>query len=130
MLFFKEINSTGILVGVIALLCFVRNVFFPDTIIPRYPLYPYRMNGNFIRCSMSYFGDRGKSKFFRSLFFNLVRVTLHEMVRELVMIGKLDVSEIIFVTQCAVVYTIIFYFMPFWVLRYLRFVWAWLMMEF
>jgi len=98
MLFFKEINSTGILVAVLALLCLLRNVFLPETIIPRYPLYPYRMNGNFIRCSNSYFSGRGKRPFFRSLFFNLLRVTMHEMVKELALKGKIVVSEVVFVT--------------------------------
>ena len=33
---FKEFNSTGIYVALLAILCFSRNVFFPDIMLSRY----------------------------------------------------------------------------------------------
>ena len=127
----KEINKTGIFVAVIAILCYIRNVFFPQLIIPRYSLYPYRMNGNLIRCSNACFSGKTSNKsLHRLMFFNLLRVTMHEIIKELVLMGKVKVWEVGFVTCCCFVWTLVFYYMPLRVWRYFRFVWGWLLMEY
>ena len=127
---FKEVNSTGLYVALLAIICFSRNIFFPEVMLTRYSLYPFRMNGNFIRCSNSYFSSKGKKPFHRMLFFNLLRVTMHEIIKEMMFKGRIIVWEVGFVSLCCVVYTIFFHFMPLRVWRYFRFVWAWLLMEY
>jgi len=52
-----EINRTGLLVAFFALVIFFRNVFFPYDVLSRYPLYPFRMNSNFMRTSNYYFSS-------------------------------------------------------------------------
>ena len=125
-----EVNRVGLYVGFLAICCFLRNVFVPDMWIPNYPLYPYRMNGNLIRCSNAYFSAKGKKSFPRILFFNLLRVTFHEIIKELVFKGKIILWEVAFVTACCVVYTAIFHMIPLRIFRKFRWIWGYLLMEY
>ena len=85
----------------VATACFIRNTFFPDEVVPRYSLIPYRWNGPFIRITNNYFPSAiaherdGKEKktLRRNIFFNLIRNLLPDFVRQLLMSGRLNAER-------------------------------------
>lgn len=76
-----ESNQSTIIVGIIALAVFLRNLLFADLVLPQYAQYPYKFNVNFIRCSNSYYAAKGKKPFYRMLFFNTIRTVLPEALK-------------------------------------------------
>ena len=125
-----EVNRTGLFVGLVALVLFVRNAFFSHLVLSRYPLYPYRMTGNFVRCSNAYFAAKCKKPLHRMLFFNILRCMIPEILKELIFKGKLVIPEIKFVFSCCITYTLIFHFVPLRIWRRFRFFWCWIMLEY
>ena len=124
-------KKMNIFVAVLAVILFLRNSFFPHFMFKMvYPKYPFRMNSNFIRCSSSYVSGKGKKPLHRMLFFNLLRGFVSEVLKQLVHKGKIDIWELTFVNCCIITYTIYFYFLPLRIFRKLRYVWAWLLMEY
>ena len=107
-----EVNRTGVFVGVFALLLWFRNAFFSEMVLSRYPQYPYRMLGNFVRCSNAYFSAKCQKPLHRMLIFNLIRCMIPEIVKELLFKGKLILPELQFVFTCCVTYTIVFHYTP------------------
>ena len=121
-----EINKTGVLVGICTLMLILRNVFFLPDVLTYYPRYPFRMNGNFIRCTNAYFSAKGRKSYHRMLFFNIIRCMVPEIIKSIVFRGKVVVWEFNFVLACAIVYTTVFHFMPMSFFRRFRYVYLWL----
>ena len=128
--FFKEVNRTGLWITFIAIILYVRNAFFSSIPLSRYSLYPYRMNGNFVRCSNAYFAAKCQKPYHRMLFLNTLRCMIPEMLKEFIFKGKLVISEIKFVWMCCFIYTTVFHFLPLKYWRPMRWVWTWLMLEY
>ena len=119
------IDKTSIYLTCIGIALFIRNVWFSDLTLSSYPLYPFRMNGNFTRCSNAYFAAKGKKSLKRMLFFNLMRCMIPEILKEIIFKGKIILWEFTFVLACTLVYTVLFHFLPLRVWRYYRYIWAW-----
>lgn len=125
-----EINKTSIYLCILGVLLWIRNVFFSNLVLSSYPLYPFRMNGNFTRCSNAYFAAKGTKPLKRMLFFNLMRCMIPEILKELIFKGRIVLWEFGFVLCCTIVYTIFFHFLPLKYWRYYRYIWAWQLMEY
>ena len=127
---FSEVNKTGVLLCIFTALIFCRNVFFSHVVLPAYPLYPFRMNGNLVRISNSYFASKGNKPYHRMLFFNLIRCMVPELVKEIIFKGKIVIWEFTFVFCCAVIYTTLYHFLPLSTFRRFRYVYGWLQLEY
>ena len=121
-----EINKTGVFLGITTLLLMLRNIFFMSDVLSVYPGYPFRMNGNFMRCTNSYFSAKGRKPLHRMLFFNTLRCMIPEIIKSFVYKGKIVIWEFNFVLCCAVTYTIFYHYLPMSVFRRFRYVYAWL----
>lgn len=127
---FERVTNTGVILTILAILIFLRNICFPTTVLATYPLYPFRMNGNLTRISNSYFASKGSKSFKRMLFFNLIRCMVPELLKEFIFKGKLVVWEFTFVFCCACVYTILYHFLPISVFARFRYVYGYLQLEY
>ena len=127
---FKKVTDTGVILIIIATLIFLRNIFFPRLVLSTYPMYPFRMNGNFTRISNSYFSSKGTKSYRRMLFFNLIRCMIPELLKEFIFKGKLVVWEFTFVFCCACVYTTLYHFLPLSVFARFRYFYGYLQLEY
>ena len=121
-----EINRTGVIVGLMTIALILRNVFFMPEVLSFYPKYPFRMNGNFIRCTNAYFSAKGRKPFHRMLFFNIIRCMVPEIVKSIIFRNKVVIWEFNFVLACAVTYTVLFHFLPLSVFKKFKWVYLWL----
>ena len=116
---------------------FLRNVFLPHEVVPRYSQIPYRWNGPIFRISNNYFSSamdhekRGKPKksFHRNLFFNIIRNLLPDFCRQLLINGRLNSERNIQTILLTVVATLVFQHLPLKTFKRVKYLWAWMMME-
>lgn len=91
-----ESNQATLVVGMIAVAVFVRNMLFADIVLPQYAQYPYKFNINFIRCANAYYGAKGKKPFYRMMLFNTIRAILPEALKQIAYKNTLVIPDLIF----------------------------------
>ena len=101
-------------------MCLARNVFYPDLVLPLYSEYPWRLNGNLIRCSNNYFASaidhekngKPKKSLHRNLFFNFIRCLLPDLARQIIINGKLNHSRNLITVVFVAFLTVFFQYLP------------------
>ena len=88
--------SPELYVWTISILIVIRNALIPEIVIPRYGVYPYKLLGNFIRCSNNYYSSKGQKSFLRNLFFNSMRCVLSEIIKHLLYKNRVIIPDVIF----------------------------------
>ena len=119
-------------------MCLARNVFYPDLVLPLYSEYPWRLNGNLIRCSNNYFASaidhekngKPKKSLHRNLFFNFIRCLLPDVIRQIIINGKLNHSRNLITVVFVAFLTVFFQHVPLKQFRKVRYVWTYLLMEY
>ena len=125
-------------VVLLAAMCLARNLFYPDLVLPLYSEYPWRLNGNLIRCSNNYFASaidhekngKPKKSLRRNLFFNFIRCLLPDVIRQIIINGKLNHSRNLITVVFVAFLTVFFQYVPLKQFRKVRYVWAYLLMEY